>query len=287
MLEVPTDTKFSYDITLGGRRVGGATVEMPDWKYPPESSRAARGRSTASTCRCIFRSYVFENDRTGWIYVPAAYDGTEPAALMVFQDGDAYRREHVGTVVDNLIADGDMPVTILVLLNPGVNDDGSSQPERRVRHPQRPLREVPRRRGAAADRRRNTTSATSRPAGPSAAPPPAASAPSPSPGSAPTCSAASARTSAASPTSAAAAPIPSSIRESDRKPIRVVLHDGTQRPDQSASATGGRRTTGWPPPCGRRDTTSHFVTDDSFHAFHSAGRVLPETLRLTWAGWHD
>jgi enterochelin esterase family protein len=44
---------------------------------------------------------------------------------MVFQDGDAYKTERVGTVVDNLIAAKKMPVTILVLLNPGTNDDGS------------------------------------------------------------------------------------------------------------------------------------------------------------------
>jgi enterochelin esterase-like enzyme len=45
---------------------------------------------------------------------------------MVFQDGDAYKKEHVGTVVDNLIVSNTMPVTILLLLNPGVNDDGAS-----------------------------------------------------------------------------------------------------------------------------------------------------------------
>lgn len=30
-----------------------------------------------------------------------------------------------------------------------------------------------------------------------------------------------------------------------------------------------------------------FVADDSFHAFWSGGRVLPETLRKTWAGWNE
>ena len=74
-----------------------------------------------------FRSTTFGNKRTGSIYVPASYDPAgPPAALMVFQDGDAYRKENVGTVVDNLIAAKAMPVTILVLLNPGVNDDGKS-----------------------------------------------------------------------------------------------------------------------------------------------------------------
>ena len=31
--------------------------------------------------------------RRYWVYVPAQYDKTKPAALMVFQDGHAYVRE--------------------------------------------------------------------------------------------------------------------------------------------------------------------------------------------------
>jgi len=80
-----------------------------------------------------FRSKVFDNKRTGAIYVPAQYNPAgPPAALMVFQDGDAYLNEHVGTVVDNLIAAKTMPVTILLLLNPGINDDG--KPNRSVEY---------------------------------------------------------------------------------------------------------------------------------------------------------
>jgi enterochelin esterase family protein len=57
------------------------------------------------------------------VYVPAQYDGSEPAALMVFQDGERMQnvngRWRVPTVFDNLIARGDMPPTIAVFLNPG------------------------------------------------------------------------------------------------------------------------------------------------------------------------
>lgn len=127
---IATDTKFAYAYAVEGKRVGGGVVEMPDWKYPPESSEA-EGRAYGKYLPISFRSKVFDNDRTGWVYIPAAYkpDGP-PAALMVFQDGDAYKGEKVGTVVDNLIAEGAMPVTILVLLNPGVNDDKSQNRSR-------------------------------------------------------------------------------------------------------------------------------------------------------------
>ena len=57
------------------------------------------------------------------VYVPAQYDATKPACLMVFFDGSgmmnatgAYR---VPVVFDNLIARKDIPVTIAVGINPG------------------------------------------------------------------------------------------------------------------------------------------------------------------------
>lgn len=55
------------------------------------------------------------------VYVPAQYDGADPAALMVFQDGHAYLGGEfsVPTVFDNLIHRGEMPVTIGVFVDPG------------------------------------------------------------------------------------------------------------------------------------------------------------------------
>lgn len=58
-----------------------------------------------------------------WVYIPAQYDGKTPAALMVFQDGHAYVGEQSNfratTVMDNLIAAGEMPITIGVFVEPG------------------------------------------------------------------------------------------------------------------------------------------------------------------------
>lgn len=69
-------------------------------------------------------SQVFTNTtRHYWVYVPAQYDGKQPARLMIFQDGHAwlnpngdYRTTHV---FDNLIYRREMPVTIGVFINPG------------------------------------------------------------------------------------------------------------------------------------------------------------------------
>ncbi len=62
--------------------------------------------------------------RDYWIYVPKQYDGSQPACVMVFQDGEWYQNRtgdfRVPTVLDNLIHQGEMPVTIGVFINPGV-----------------------------------------------------------------------------------------------------------------------------------------------------------------------
>ncbi|QDV64841.1 alpha/beta hydrolase [Crateriforma conspicua] len=61
------------------------------------------------------------------VYVPAQYDGSSPAALMVFQDGHNFESVDSGyrvpVVFDNLIAKGQMPVTIAVMIDPGTHKD--------------------------------------------------------------------------------------------------------------------------------------------------------------------
>ena len=58
--------------------------------------------------------------RDYWVYVPQQYDGSQPACLMVFQDGHDYVNEkgnwRVPVVFDNLIAAKEMPVTIGVAM---------------------------------------------------------------------------------------------------------------------------------------------------------------------------
>jgi enterochelin esterase-like enzyme len=76
-------------------------------------------------------SEVFTNTtRHYWIYVPAQYDAKQPACLMIFQDGQAFVRTNsdyrVPYVFDNLIYRREIPVTIGVFINPGHTP---SQPE--------------------------------------------------------------------------------------------------------------------------------------------------------------
>ena len=63
-------------------------------------------------------------DHEAWVYIPAQYDPSKAACLMIFQDGGGYVKRDGGwrvpVVFDNLIAAGQMPVTIGLFINPGV-----------------------------------------------------------------------------------------------------------------------------------------------------------------------
>src|SRR5271166_4228716 len=67
---------------------------------------------------------------TYWVYVPAQYDPSVPTALMIYQDGQAFKDENgdlrAQKVMDNLIYRREIPVMIGVFINPGRTPD---QPE--------------------------------------------------------------------------------------------------------------------------------------------------------------
>jgi enterochelin esterase family protein len=67
---------------------------------------------------------------TYWIYVPAQYDASVPAGLMIFNDGQAFMNPEgdmrAQNVMDNLIYRREIPVMMGVFINPGRRPD---QPE--------------------------------------------------------------------------------------------------------------------------------------------------------------
>ena len=99
------------------------------YEYSPDSVRKEGVPQGTITEHTWSDSKIFPGTlRRYWIYVPAQYDPAKPAALMVFQDGHAYIRERgefrTPIVLDNLIHEGSMPVTIGVFVDPG-----TTQPE--------------------------------------------------------------------------------------------------------------------------------------------------------------
>lgn len=127
----------SLQAVLCGLVLASAGVRAADdYVLGPDS--VARGPGVPEGKVTGFRfeaSEVFPGTtRDCWVYVPAQYDGTQPAAVMVFQDGHAYvgtsggGQMRVPVVFDNLIARGEMPVTIGVFVNPGHR--GGDEPPR-------------------------------------------------------------------------------------------------------------------------------------------------------------
>ena len=77
-----------------------------------------------------WNSTIFPNTiRDYYVYVPEQYKASQPAALMIFQDGHTYVKEdgnfRVPTVFDNLIAQEKMPVTIGLFIDPGHSIDST------------------------------------------------------------------------------------------------------------------------------------------------------------------
>ena len=72
----------------------------------------------------VWKSNIFPNTERNWsVYVPAQYKNDGSAALMIFQDGHDYQNRKgawgVPTVLDNLIAAGEIPPMVAVFINPG------------------------------------------------------------------------------------------------------------------------------------------------------------------------
>jgi len=88
----------------------------PDSKRKPDVPKGA-------LTKYELESKVYNNFREYYVYVPAQYNASQPAALMVFQDGHTYANDsgdqRVCIVYDNLIAEKKLPVTICVFINPG------------------------------------------------------------------------------------------------------------------------------------------------------------------------
>lgn len=108
---------FTWHYEAGGARFGGGQLEVyethPDAR---ERSGVPKGKVTQMP---PWQSKIFAGTtRDWWVYVPAQYNPANPAAVMVFQDGNA-ARQYVVPVFDNLIAAGDMPVTVGVFVEPG------------------------------------------------------------------------------------------------------------------------------------------------------------------------
>lgn len=104
-----------------------ALQAQEDYKPAPESM-AQPGVPKGAVTEYAWTSRIFPGTtRKYWVYVPAQYKADKPACVMVFQDG---RRE--ANVFDNLIHKGEVPVAIVISVEPGVLP--ASGPDRQARY---------------------------------------------------------------------------------------------------------------------------------------------------------
>ncbi|GAB4455166.1 MAG: hypothetical protein OHK0029_10820 [Armatimonadaceae bacterium] len=119
---LPEGEAFLWAYEVKGERKG-------DWRQvevyttPPELKKNDAVPAGKQIEMPVWRSQIFENtERQWWVYVPAQYDPAKPACVMVFQDGGGVRNQ-ISTLFDNMIAKGEMPVTIGIFINPGRRPD--------------------------------------------------------------------------------------------------------------------------------------------------------------------
>src|ERR1700730_17091456 len=110
-------TAFTWHFEADNRRFGGSQLEV--WETHPDSREHPGVPKGIVKQMPPWGSTIFGGTkRDWWIYVPAQYRAENPAAVMVFQDGNG-PRTWAPTVFDNLIAKHDMPVTVGVFIEPG------------------------------------------------------------------------------------------------------------------------------------------------------------------------
>ena len=120
--------------------VGGVSLQPEPYLAPAESIQRAPGVPVGTLSaaqryesRSAYPGFKFEYQ----LYVPAQYTAAQPAALMVFQDGKHYlgftaAKFNSPCVFDNLIASGEVPVTLLLFIDPGTAGGSYRYPEHRA-----------------------------------------------------------------------------------------------------------------------------------------------------------
>jgi enterochelin esterase family protein len=123
-LELPNFSNVSYRVEVAGSTLlaGEFHVEVydmpPEWK-PSDLVPAGRQETFEFSASKVFP----QTSRTVTVYIPANYKPDGSAALMVWQDGgrhaDRNGQVRATVVMDHLIANKQMPVTVGVFVDPG------------------------------------------------------------------------------------------------------------------------------------------------------------------------
>jgi enterochelin esterase-like enzyme len=126
----PVGRLHAFYYLVGGAKFGGR-LDLP--AFGPLSYQQPGVPTGALSPKIVHTSKIYGGMKSEyWIYVPAQYDPSTPAALMVFQDGQGYTdregKNPALNVIDNLIAEKKIPVMICVFISPGDIADAAGTP---------------------------------------------------------------------------------------------------------------------------------------------------------------
>jgi enterochelin esterase family protein len=120
----------SFYYLVNGAKFGGR-LDVP--AFPPLSYQQPGVPSGTLSEKITHVSKVYGGMKSEyWIYIPAQYKSDTPAAVMIFNDGGWYTDRNGDNpalnVIDNLIAQKQIPVMICVFINPGDIADSPGTP---------------------------------------------------------------------------------------------------------------------------------------------------------------
>jgi enterochelin esterase-like enzyme len=119
---LPEGSAMRWVYEVDGDERGGGQLEV--YRNHPDSLEQPGVSKGAVITQPRWHSQVFGGTVRNWsIYVPAQYRAEEPAMVMIFQDGVRHYQAQVPIVLDNLIARGEIPVTVAIFIDPGVFAD--------------------------------------------------------------------------------------------------------------------------------------------------------------------
>lgn len=121
MARLRTSTTHNFHYLVNGERFGGRT-DVPAFG-PYSYERPAVPKGTLSE-KMVHTSKIYPGMKSDyWVYAPAQYNSAQPAALMVWQDGEVLAPRELPSraqvVFDNLTHEKKIPVIIHVLISPG------------------------------------------------------------------------------------------------------------------------------------------------------------------------
>lgn len=114
-------TSHEFHYMVNGKVYGGRN-DVP--AYLPDSYAKPGVPQGKLSEKLVHTSRIYDGMTSDyWIYLPAQYDASKPAALMVWQDGAGHTDRNGAlrtlNVIDNLIHQKKIPVMILVFISPG------------------------------------------------------------------------------------------------------------------------------------------------------------------------